>query len=95
MTFAEAVEEIGRASGRELRYEPVSMDEFASALAGQGVEKEVVEFMRYLFVEVLDGRNKYLGHGVEQALGRQPRDFSDYARDAAGRGVWTPSAVAA
>jgi hypothetical protein len=27
-------------------------------------------------------------HGVEQALGRPARDFSDYARDAAATGVW-------
>jgi len=26
--------------------------------------------------------------GVQRALGRPPRDFADYARDAAATGVW-------
>jgi hypothetical protein len=33
--------------------------------------------------------------GVQRALGRQPRDFADYARDAAATGVWNASQVAA
>ena len=44
----------------------------------------------YLFGEVLDGRNAHLTDGVQRALGRQPRDFRDYARDAAATGIWHP-----
>ena len=44
--------------------------------------------MNYLFTEVLDGRNSHLTDGVRQALGRDPRDVQDYARDAAASGVW-------
>ncbi|MEV7190060.1 NmrA family transcriptional regulator, partial [Kitasatospora sp. NPDC093102] len=29
-----------------------------------------------------------LGDGVQRALGREPRDFADYAREAAASGVW-------
>ena len=55
----------------------------------------IVGLMRYLFTEVLDGRNASLGDGVQRALGREPRDFRDFARDAAARGVWagSPQAV--
>ena len=42
----------------------------------------------YLFGEVLDGRNESLADGVRQALGREPRDFADYARETAATGVW-------
>ncbi len=90
LTFAEAVDEIGRASGRELRYLPISIDAYASAAAEQGEPADVVELMRYLFTEVLDGRNSHLGDGVQRALGREPRDFEDYAREAAATGVWNP-----
>jgi hypothetical protein len=41
-----------------------------------------------LYAEVLDGRNAHLADGVERALGRAPRDFVDYARDAAPSEVW-------
>jgi hypothetical protein len=38
---------------------------------------------------VLDGRNAYLTNGVHRALGRQPRDFAEFARRAAAAGAWT------
>jgi hypothetical protein len=40
-----------------------------------------------IFTRVLDGRNAHLTDGVQRALGREPRDFSDYARAAASAGV--------
>ncbi len=44
--------------------------------------------MIYLFTTVLDGRNTPLADGVQRALGRPPRDFSDYVRRTAATGVW-------
>ncbi len=88
LTFAEAVAEISYASGREVRYVPISAEQFASALKEDGVPAEVVELMSYLFTEVLDGRNANLTDGVRRALGREPRDFAEYARDAAATGIW-------
>ena len=88
LTFAEAVEEIAKATGREIRYAPVSVDEFASAMAAQNVPGEAIEIFSYLFSEVLDGRNAHLTDGVQRALGREPKDFSDFAREAAATGVW-------
>jgi len=95
LTFAEAVQEIARAVGREIRYVPISIEDFAAAAAEQGVPSEVVEMLTFLFGEVLDGRNARLADGVQRALGREPRDFSDYARDAAATGIWNPSAIRA
>jgi len=95
LTFAEAVEEIARVTGREIGYVRVSIDEFAAAAAAQGVPPEFVELLTYLFSEVLDGRTAHLADGVQRALGREPRDFTDYARDAAASGVWDPGAIRA
>jgi uncharacterized protein YbjT (DUF2867 family) len=88
LTFAEAIGEIAKATGRELRYLPVGFDEFDAGLAAEGVPADVVELLRYLFGEVLDGRNAHLADGVQRALGREPRDFTDFAREAAATGVW-------
>jgi hypothetical protein len=41
-----------------------------------------------LFTVVLDGRNSQVMGGVEEALGRPSRAFSDYVRAAAATGVW-------
>jgi uncharacterized protein YbjT (DUF2867 family) len=91
LSFADAVGEIARATGREIRYAPVSVDEFAAGLEEQAVPGEWIELLLYLFEEVLDGRNAHLADGVQRALGREPKDFAEYARDAAATGVWTPA----
>jgi uncharacterized protein YbjT (DUF2867 family) len=72
LSFAEAIAEIARATGRNLRYVQIPIDEYAAALAAQGVPAELVSLMRYLFTEVLDGRNARLADGVQRALGRPP-----------------------
>jgi uncharacterized protein YbjT (DUF2867 family) len=96
LTFAEAVGEIGMATGRPIRYQPVPVDEYAAVAAGQGAPAEAVELLSYLFSEVLDGRNAWIGDGVRRALGREPRDFTGYARRAAASGVWhVPAAIGA
>jgi uncharacterized protein YbjT (DUF2867 family) len=92
-TFAQAIHEVAYASGRELRYVPISMDAYVSAMTEHGVPVEIVSLLRYLFTEVLDGRNAAPADGVERALGRAPRDFRDYARATAATGGWDGSAV--
>jgi len=95
LTFAQAVQEIARASGRELRYAPIGIDDFAAVLAQPGVPDEEGELLRYLFAEVLDGRNAHVTDGVQRALGRPPRDFGDFARAAAATGAWDVTGVRA
>ena len=95
LTFAEAVDEIARATGREISYVPISIEDFAAAAAAEGVPAEIVELLSYVFSEVLDGRNAHLADGVQRALGREPRDFSDYARDTAASGAWDPGSIRA
>lgn len=87
LTFAQAAAEIGRASGREIRYVPISKQEYAAGLAPYMPAKEVT-FLTDLFERVLDGRIAHLTGDVERVLGRSPRDFTQYARAAASTGVW-------
>jgi uncharacterized protein YbjT (DUF2867 family) len=89
LSFAEAVGEISRATGKPMRYEPIPVDAFAAGLGEQGVPGDVVDLLRYLFSDVLDGRNQSLTDGVQRALGREPRDFAEYARRAAAAGAWS------
>ncbi|GGJ21634.1 NAD(P)H-binding protein [Streptomyces brasiliensis] len=88
LTFGEAVAEIATATGRPMTYRPVSPRQYGDHLAGFGVPPEEVEFLVDLFETLLDGRNAYLSDGVQQVLGREPRDFAEYAREAAGAGAW-------
>jgi len=91
LTFSQAVEEIARATKRDIRYVQISPEQFTDALTAQGVPADYVWLLNYLFTTVLDGRNTYLTDGVQRALGREPRDFSEYVRDTAHTGVWSAS----
>ncbi|MFD0692494.1 NAD(P)H-binding protein [Paenibacillus sp. GCM10027628] len=88
LTFAEAIAEIAKSSGQDVRYVQISVEEFTSGLAQAGVPADVTALLTYLFTEVLDGRNANLTDGVQRALGREPRDFADYAKRTAATGVW-------
>ena len=70
LTFAGAVGEIAAATGRTVRYTTVPAERWVADLAGLGVPDPLVQLLRYLVTEVLDGRNAYLADGVQRALGR-------------------------
>jgi uncharacterized protein YbjT (DUF2867 family) len=84
LSFADAAAEIGRATGRPIGFVPLSPAEFAAVLREHGLPEDLGD----LFQLITDGRNAHLTDGVERALGRPARDFSDYARTTAATGVW-------
>ncbi|MFD3456482.1 NmrA family transcriptional regulator [Streptomyces sp. NPDC058691] len=88
LTFAGAAAEIGAATGRPVRYTAVPPHEYGPQLAALGLPDEVVGFLTRLFGDLLDGRNAHLTGDVERVLGRAPRDFRDFAGEAAAAGVW-------
>lgn len=88
LPFAEAVNEIVSATGREIRYIRIPPEAFAAGVAEAGLSEDIKWLLDYLFATVLDGRNEHLADGVRRALGREPRDFTDYARATAADGVW-------
>jgi uncharacterized protein YbjT (DUF2867 family) len=95
LSFGDAVAEIAAASGRDLRFIPVPIEDYVATLTEYEVPQDVISLLRYLFSTVLDGRNAKLADGVQRSLGREPKDFADYARQTAATGVWTPHASSA
>ncbi len=83
LTFADAVSEISRATGRTIRFNTITAEEFETSLKELGLPSDYVELLMHLFTEVLDGRNASLSPDVERVLGRPARDFADYASAAA------------
>ena len=57
-------------------------------LTGWTQRADAIEIFSFLFGEILDGRNAHLTDGVRRALGREPRDFRDFVKDAAVAGAW-------
>lgn len=87
LSFAGALEEIGRAAGRPIELVPVSLEPYVEAMAHEGVPDDVGRLIADLLGEVLDGRNASVCDGVQRALGREPRDFGDYALRTAAAGI--------
>ena len=87
LTFGDAIAQIARALGRDIRYVPVTAAEYTKVLA-QFVPVDQLAFLKDLFEFILDGHNAYLSDGVQQALGRRPRSFQDFVRDAVQGGSW-------
>lgn len=80
LTFADAVAEIGAATGRDITFVEVPADAYAAELAAAGLPPEVVALLMYLFTTVLDGRNEHVTGDIRTVLGRDPRDFADHAK---------------
>ncbi|MEO0796807.1 MAG: NmrA family NAD(P)-binding protein [Verrucomicrobiota bacterium] len=88
IAFEEIAEEISNATGRPIQFVPISNDEFVDGLREAQLPDVMVKLLDYLFKVGLDGRNECLGDGVQQALGRPPRDFKDFVAEAKASGAW-------
>ncbi len=84
LTFPQVAAELSAATGREVTFVPVAKEDYVAALRADGVPEEFAD----LFDLVTDGRNAYLADGVQEALGRRPRDFAEFASAGAASGVW-------
>lgn len=88
LTLADAADEIAAASGRPVRYLPVSVDGYTAELVATGMPEDEAVLFTELFSGVFDGRNAFLTDDVERVTGHRPRDFRTYAEQAAATGVW-------
>lgn len=93
LTFGQAAERVSAAANRPYQYVPVTLDEFHAGLV-QSLGREWADLLRTIADESLDGRNAWLGDGVQRALGRAPRGFDTFLRLATASGAWTSRAAA-
>jgi uncharacterized protein YbjT (DUF2867 family) len=89
LSFGEAVDLIGRATGRTLRHVDISPEAFTRAQIADGVPADVAKRLTRLYTSIRDGAAAAVVDGVQRALGRQPRAFEDYVSAAAAAGAWS------
>ncbi|MDV5143467.1 NAD(P)H-binding protein [Streptomyces sp. SBC-4] len=82
LTIAEAVAEISEATGRAVRYVPLSHDEFVTELVGEGWSAAEAEDYAEAVGPIRRGMDSAVSDGVQRALGRAPRDFTEYVTGA-------------
>ncbi|WP_086565817.1 NmrA family transcriptional regulator [Streptomyces africanus] len=88
LTFGEAVAEIAESTGRPLTYRAVSTQDYGERLLGFGLPPQEVTALTDIFDTLLDGRNAHVSDGVQEVLGRAPRDFTDFVREETAAGTW-------
>jgi uncharacterized protein YbjT (DUF2867 family) len=89
LTLTQVAAELSDAIGRPIGYVALEPEQFVAELVGYGVPQEDAESVRDLFAVIRNHRSEYTSDGVQQVLGRAPRDFSDWARTAAQTGAWS------
>lgn len=75
LQFPDVVNIINEITGQSIGFTPLKVDDFIEYLSQQGTPPEVYELLRYLFTEVLDGRNAHVTDGVQRALNRPATDI--------------------
>jgi len=88
LSFDDVAREISKATGRSIPFVSITREQFIDGMRTAEVPAPMIELVDYLVTEVLDGRNAFLTDGVQQALGRKPRSFHEYARKTAREGYW-------
>ncbi|WP_079126431.1 NmrA family NAD(P)-binding protein [Streptomyces sp. ERV7] len=88
LTLAEAAAALSDAAGRPVRYVPVTGAQYAELLVQYGLDEGEAQWLAELFTTLLDGHNSSTTDDVKRVLGREPKAFADFARDAAATGDW-------
>ena len=88
LTFSDVVREISVATGREIQFTPISMEEYNAMMKEFNLPDDYLWLINYLFEEVLVDSNSIVTNDIEKVLGRKPIDFTTYANEVAKSRVW-------
>lgn len=89
LTFTAAVETIGRAAGRSMRFVSLTAEEYRAELLAEGLPEEAAAELNAMFTNMRAGNVAEPADGVRRVLGRDPIDFETYAVRAAAAGAWS------
>lgn len=91
LTFTDAARLLSQATGLPVGYRSCSVAEFAAGAVQEGMPEPEARMVAEVFAQVLDGRNAHRTDDLQHVLGRPGRRFSDYARQTAATGIWSPA----
>ncbi|OLF12832.1 NAD(P)-dependent oxidoreductase [Actinophytocola xinjiangensis] len=77
VTLTEVAATLTRATGRTVRYVPLSTREYIAELVEQGLPVTDAEAFATLAESLRRGKDAHLSDGVQRALGRPPRTFAE------------------
>ncbi|MCD6023187.1 MAG: NAD-dependent epimerase/dehydratase family protein [Fibrobacteria bacterium] len=83
LTHTEVAKIIADATGKPVTFKDISPDELRPVLVGAGIPADYVELLLVLLSYIKAGYTGAVTNSVEEILGRKPRDFRSYAKEAA------------
>ena len=90
LTFEDVIQEINKATERNIVFTPISLDAYSKMLKEFQLPADYVWLITYLFTEVIGNeKNSLVTHDIEKVLGRKAKDFSTYVQETAATGVWS------
>jgi uncharacterized protein YbjT (DUF2867 family) len=95
LTFSDVVKEISTATGKDIQFTSISMEEYNAMMKEFNVPEDYLWLINYLFEEVLVESNSIVTNDIEKVLGRKPIDFAIYAKETAKTEVWAPAVTGA
>ncbi len=93
VSMDEVATTLSEVTGGPVRYEPVTVDEFAATLNGLGIPAGDAAELAHAFADTLDGRNAATTNVVDELLGRPARSFATFAHAAYDAGLLPSLAV--
>lgn len=87
-TFEQVIQEIAKATGREIAFDAIPLEAYIAGMKDAGVPADYVWLIGYLFSEILTEENAVVTNDIERILGRKPKEFATYSRETAQTGVW-------
>ncbi|MFB6990877.1 NmrA family NAD(P)-binding protein [Streptomyces sp. NPDC056304] len=83
LSFAELTDIVSASTGRQVRYQPLTLDDFRSTALGAGVPVHVVDFYAAMYDGIRRGWAAQPTDDVLHVTGRAPIAFAEYAGSAA------------
>ena len=88
-TFPQVCELISQETGRDIRFVPVSLQEYVEVMKTMDLPEIYVWLIEYLFSHVLTSpHNEEITQDIKNVLKREPRSFRNYVKETAASGVW-------
>ena len=81
LSFEQLAHTFSSVLNRPIHFQQISLTDFVQGLKSHQVDPSAIEMLSYLFTEVLDGRNEFIADGIQRALGRPAKCFSDFVAD--------------
>lgn len=93
LSFKTVTSQIAIALKREIAYKEISIEDYVATLKAHQLPDDFIWLIKYLFTEVLDGRNESLSNDIEKILERKPTSFKEYITKTKKTGIWKTQSI--